>query len=421
MSSLRRFVPWCLSLLAASAWAAPPAGVVLTEVATDVGQPVSLSEPADGSGRLFVVDRRGKVRIIRDGRLLAAPYLSLAVPTDSEQGLLGLAFATDFATSGVFYLTFSAPLTEPKLGTLPDLVLARFVASNPAADVFQGQRTDVLRLPDLYANHNGGDIHFGPDGYLYMGTGDGGSGDDPNEFAQNLWKKTVGGKSYYLLGKMLRLDVGGTSIASAETCGAAVGSTLQYRIPADNPFVGSTNTCNEIDHYGLRNPWRFSFDRTTNRLYIGDVGQGAWEEVDRVAASARGLDFGWDCKEGHADHEPANCAPGTSFTAPVFDYSHNDGCSITGGHVYRGPDASLDGVYFYGDYCASHLFYAEPDSGHWHAGTPGVSGTPLDTGLDLGSGPVGFGEDLDGRLYALTYGGAVWRIDSDALFANGFD
>lgn len=400
--------------------------IVLTPVATGAGQPVMLTEPDDGSGRLFVVDRQGSIRIIDHGKLLSQPYLSINVPTQSEQGLVGMAFDPDFASNGIFYLSFTAPSSESKLGAKEDQVLARFTAPDPAANQFTGSGTDVLRLPDIYANHNGGDIHFGPDGYLYWGMGDGGDGGDPHNFAQNLWRKSVGGNDYYLLGKMIRLDVRhGTSTATAETCGAAAGTTLQYKIPADNPFAGSSQTCDEIYQLGLRNPWRFSFDRQTDELYIADVGQSQWEEVNVVANGSAGLNFGWDCYEGHAPYQPADCNPAPpNLTGPVFDYAHTPSpsklCSVTGGYVYRGPDTDLDGLYFYGDFCNSMLFYADADNNYWHSGS-GISGAPLSTGLNLGSGPVGFGEDLAGRVYVTLNNGAIYRINSDTIFANGFE
>lgn len=414
--------------LAGRAGSVPPANIVLTPIATGAGQPVMLTEPDDASGRLFVVDRKGSIRIIEHGKLLAQPYLSINAPQSGEQGLVGMAFDPDFASNGIFYLTFTAPDSEGQLGAMQDQVLARFTASDPAANVFAGVRKDVLRIPDIYDNHNGGDIHFGPDGYLYWGMGDGGSGGDPHDFSQNLWKKQVPagtGPYYYLLGKMIRIDVrNGTSIATSETCGGAAGTTLEYRIPADNPFVGSSQTCDEIYQLGLRNPWRFSFDRVTGEMYIADVGQSAWEEVDVAPAgsAAAGLNFEWNCYEGHASYEPSNCNPSPpNMTPPVFDYSHSYGCSITGGYLYRGPGTELDGLYFYGDFCDTTLFYAEPGGNHWHDGAPGIPGAPLSAGRDLGSKPVGFGEDLDGRVYVTLTNGTIYRIDSDAIFANGFE
>ncbi len=416
--------------LAARAGSIPPVDITLTPIATGAGQPVMLAEPDDGSGRLFVLDRKGSIRIIEHGTLLAQHYLDIAVPTQSEQGLVGIAFDPAFASNGIFYLTYTTPDASSNwLGAQADQVLVRYTASNPSANVFSGNHVDVLRIPDIYTNHNGGDIHFGPDGYLYWGMGDGGSGGDPNDFSQNPWKKQVpaggGNPYYYLLGKMIRIDVrNGTSTATSETCGGAAGTTLEYKIPADNPFVGSSNTCDEIWQLGLRNPWRFSFDRLTGEMYIADVGQSAWEEVDVAPAgsAAAGLNFEWNCYEGHASYQPSNCNPSPpNMTPPVFDYSHSYGCSITGGYVYRGPDVELNGLYFYGDFCDTKLFYADPGSNHWHDGASGIFGAPLPTGLDLGSSPVGFGEDLAGRVYVTLTNGTIYRIDSDAIFADGFE
>lgn len=393
----------------------------------------------DRGGLVDGIKRDGAVRVIKHGKLLPQPYLTIPVSivgAYSEQGLVGIAFDPNFASSGIFYLAFTAPYTEPRLGALSDQVLARFVASDPGADVFPGSialespnRTDVLRIPDIYNNHNGGDIHFGPDGYLYWGMGDGGSGGDPNNFAQNLFHEAVDGHDYYLLGKMLRLDVrNGTTEATSETCGKPAGQTLQYKIPADNPFAddNDTGTCDEIYAYGLRNPWRFSFDRDTHDMYIADVGQDCWEEVDVAANGVKGLNFGWKVDEGHATYPPPSGEPECQVTPatislPIFDYSHDHGCSITGGYVYRSPSSELGGLYFYGDFCKNTLFYADADDDHWHDGAPGISGTPLSTNLDLGSGPVGFGEDVAGRVYVTLNNGTIYRIDSDRIFGSGFE
>lgn len=420
--SLRR--SHCLGLVflacAGAALGALPAGLHLSQIASGTDQPVALGDPGDGSGRLFVVERNQGLRIIENGQLLATPYLSLDVPTNGEYGVLGIAFDAQFASNGVFYLAFTAPSDEPRLGSGPDNLLARFTASNPAADVFAGTRTDILRIPDASIVHNGGDIHFGPDGMLYWSIGDD-SGSWWNS-PQDLWKKTQDGAEYYLLGKILRLDVGGTSIATGETCGGVVGSVLQYRIPAGNPLVGSSNTCDEIWHWGLRNPWRFSIDRVTGDMYIGDVGQNNWEEVDRATGGAAGRNFGWSCWEGHVN--PGGCTLAGTPTLPVFDYGHNSdgGWAVIGGFVYRGPNAAMQGIYFYGDLTRANVFYAEPASGHWHDDN-GITGVPLTTGLNSGMGPTGFGQDRAGNVYVLA-GTKVWRIDADMadlIFADGFD
>ncbi len=296
---------------------ARPTAVSLTQIASGLSGPTALATPNDGSGRRFVVENlsgTGRLRIIdAGGNLLATPYWSHAISggPGNEQGMLGLAFDPDFISNGTLYVTYTAPGSDPKLGTEPDQVLIRLVASTPGANVFSGSEQVVARIPDIYWNHNGGNILFGPDNYLYWGMGDGGSGGDPNDFAQNLWKKTVSGKSYYLLGKMLRLDVRHpTASAAANQCAASSGQPAQYSIPADNPFAGDPAKCGEIWLYGLRNPWRWSFDRQTNDLVIGDVGQNAWEEIDfRAYGSTGNRNYGWRLCEATATTIPAVPAP----------------------------------------------------------------------------------------------------------------
>lgn len=409
-----------LSLLAAPSHAAYE-DVVLTEIASGLSGPTALVSPEDGSGRLFVIQNtsgQGRLRIINaDGNLLPTPYWSHAITggPDSEQGMLGLAFAPDFAVSGVLYVTYTAPGSDPRLGAQPDQVLAQLVANDPDANVFSGTVNDVLRLPDPYWNHNGGNIAFGPDGYLYWGMGDGGSGGDPNNFSQELWKKLVSGNTYYLLGKMLRLDVHTDLRAvAANQCGAGSASTARYSIPADNPYAGAADKCGEIWLYGLRNPWRWSFDRLTGDLIIGDVGQNAWEEVNfRAFASTGNNNYGWRRCEGNHYFNPSgsgtDCPATTGTVAPVIEYSHAYGYSITGGYVYRGPIASLQGKYLFSDAVSGKIWIATVDSGPipWPA-VEMLAGTPsLST--------YSFGEDEIGNVYVLSAsGGKVYRIDSTA-------
>src|SRR5690606_16174050 len=263
-----------------------PGDLVVTQVASGLSGATGMAAPNDGSGRIFITENTsgtGRIRIVdAGGNILSPAYYTRSITggAGDEQGLLGIAMDPDFATNGTFYITYTAPGSDPELGSEPDQVLMRLVADDPAANVFSGTQTVVLRIPDPYWNHNGGNIQFGPDGYLYWGMGDGGSGGDPNDFAQNLWKKTVGGKSYYLLGKMMRLDVRNPVVtAPANQCGATAGQPAEYSIPADNPYAGATDKCGEIWLHGLRNPWRWSFDRFTGDLVIGDVGQNQYEEI----------------------------------------------------------------------------------------------------------------------------------------------
>ncbi|MBN8728835.1 MAG: PQQ-dependent sugar dehydrogenase [Xanthomonadales bacterium] len=399
-----------------------PTDVVLTQVASGLSGPTAIVSPHDASGRMFVVENRsgeGRLRIIdAGGNLLATPYWSRAITggSGSEQGMLGLAFDPDFATNGVLYVTYTAPGSDPRLGSQPDQVLTRLTASDPAANVFSGSEDVVLRIPDPYWNHNGGNIVFGPDNLLYWGMGDGGSGGDPNGFSQDLWKKAASGGTYYLLGKMMRLDVRHpATVAAANQCGATPGQPAQYSIPADNPYAGASDKCGEIWLYGLRNPWRWSFDRKTGDLVIGDVGQNQYEEIDfRAVGDTGNNNYGWRLCEGNHYYTPSGsgttCPATTGTVAPVIEYSHasTGGCSVTGGYIYRGPIASLHGRYVFSDYCGGKIWLtgADPLVNGWQyaalAGTPGMN-------------TYSFGEDEIGNLYAVDGGGRIYRFDSTTV------
>jgi glucose/arabinose dehydrogenase len=339
--------------------------------------PVYLTAPPTDSTRLFVVEKTGRIRIVRNDTLLATPFLDLAslVSGRSEQGLLSMAFHPQYAANRSFYVDYTDTQGNSRI------VRYQRSAANPdLADPTSA--TLILTVAQPYANHNGGLIAFGPDGKLYVGLGDGGSGGDPENRAQNLDS---------LLGKLLRIDVDAGS---------------PYAIPADNPFVGTANARGEIWAYGLRNPWRFSFDRTTGDLYIGDVGQGAREEVDvHPAGSAAGLNYGWNVMEGTICYNAATCST-AGLTLPVLDYPHTGGaCSITGGYVYRGARLPiLAGRYLYADYCAGWVRSLT------FAG--GQATDLMDWSADLapGGSVTSFGEDAAGELYILTQGGAIYRI-----------
>lgn len=417
----------------AADWPALPTAAepYLTLVASGLSGPTAMAAPNDGSGRIFIVENRNGLGVVRvmtaHDNLLATPYFSRAVSggAGSEQGMLGIAVDPDFASNGTLYLTYTAPASAPRLGSEPDQVLLRLVASNPAANVFAGSQVEVMRIPDLYANHNGGNIMFGPDNYLYWGMGDGGSGGDPNDLAQDLWKKSVDGKSYYLLGKMLRLDVRRqTASAAANMCAATTGQTAQYAIPADNPHVGVSGRCAETWLYGLRNPWRWSFDRANGDLLIADVGQSAWEEVSFRAAGAQGSrDYGWRKCEGRHFYAPpgsgSTCPQATGSVAPVITYANGSGdCSVTGGFVYRGPVMALRGKYLFSDYCSGKIYAAtvQRDSPTWSylqlPGTPSMN-------------VYSFGEDTHGDVYVISGAGNIYRFNSedagDTIFRAGFE
>jgi len=418
-------------LFAATAAAQVPADIqlqVIVDSGAGLSNPVAVRSPNDGSDRLFVVERGGTIKIFdAHGNALSQSFLTVSVTSGyDEQGLLGLAFDPDFATNGTFYIAYTAPSSDPELGAEPDQVLRRYVVTNPAANVFAGSDRQVLRVPDPYLNHNGGNILFGSDGYLYWGMGDGGSGGDPNGFAQDLWKKTAVINSvtstYYLLGKMLRLDVRNTTAsASTNMCGATPGQSAQYAIPATNPFATTTNKCAEIWDYGLRNPFRFSFDSQTHDFIIGDVGQNLYEEVDfEPAGFPGGGNYGWNLCEGRhfysASGSGSNCPAATNSIAPVIEAEHSLGlCALIGGYVYRGPSQSLRGLYFYSDNCSGDIYYAVPGGASWDGG----NGTIAATGLNAGN-TSSFGDDASGNLYVVDLNGRILRLQTDTIFADGF-
>ncbi len=361
---------------------APPdsAAVQLVEVASGFDRPLGLAIPHDSSGRLFVVQQSGRIRIIENGGYKDPPFLDLtdAISPEvfsggyTERGLLGMAFHPNFAENGLFFVNY----TNRNGNTL--VVRYNVMADDPdQADPTSA--VTLLTVTQPYANHNGGHLAFGPDGYLYIGLGDGGSGGDPQGNGQN---RTA------LLGKMLRIDVDNGD---------------PYGIPEDNPFVSDPAYRPEIWALGFRNPWRYSFDRATGDLYIADVGQGDWEEVNfQTADSAGGENYGWNIFEGN--HPFEGSGDRTSFVMPIAEYSHGEGISITGGYVYRGeaiPD--LQGAYLYGDWGSGRIWAAYRDeSGAWQ------SSEFMQTGHSISS----FGEDEQSELYLVDYSGSVLRFEA---------
>ncbi|MDD5468187.1 MAG: PQQ-dependent sugar dehydrogenase [Anaerolineales bacterium] len=337
-------------------------------------RPVGVTHAGDGSQRLYVLEQDGVVRIVESGRLLPEPFLDIrdrVGSRGSEQGLLGLAFHPNFAQNGAFYVNY----TDQQ----GDTVIARFSATPgnpPIAD--SGSERWLLTVDQPFANHNGGTMAFGPDGYLYLGLGDGGSGGDPLGNAQS---------TQTLLGKILRLDVDGGE---------------PYAIPPEAPFADGGGLP-EIWALGLRNPWRFAFDHASGDLYIADVGQNAWEEIDLLpAGSPGGVNFGWDFFEGEAPFE-GQPPPGASFISPVYTYGHDKGCSVTGGVVYRGnllPE--WQGVYLFGDYCSGLVWGMKRSAdGGWLAAEL----------YDLEGNITSFGEDSAGEVLLVTHGGALLRLE----------
>ena len=324
-------------------------------------RPVDLQD--DGSGRLFILEKPGRIRILENGQLLPAPFLDIddrVNDSSNEMGLLGLTFHPNYLQNGYFYVNYT--------GSGGDTFISRFQASGNSAD--PNSESILLNIEQPFPNHNGGVVIFGPDGYLYAGLGDGGAQGDPFGNAQNL---------DVLLGKILRIDVD---------------SAQPYAIPPDNPFG------NEILHYGLRNPWRISFDKLTGDLYIADVGQGEWEEIDFVPADSRGGEnFGWDYYEGNHDYDPQGIAG--EYVFPVAEYSHAEGgCSVTGGFVYRGTMPEWNGIYLYGDYCTGFVWGLINSNGGWQ------NKLLFETNVRITS----FGQDAAGEIYLLSDGGEVYKL-----------
>ncbi|MGH2957876.1 MAG: PQQ-dependent sugar dehydrogenase [Solirubrobacterales bacterium] len=357
------------------------AGGVKLEKIGDFDQPLYLTQ-APGAEDLYVVEQGGRVRIVRDGHTLDRPLLDLSdeVTAGGEQGLLSIAFAPDFQDSRLLYVYFT--------GTEQDQHVVEFEANEDGTSVDPGRR-ELLRMDDFAANHNGGLLLFGPDGQLYIGTGDGGAAGDPERNGQDLGS---------LLGKILRIDPKPSSTAATNTAA----DQRPYSVPADNPFVGRSGARPEVYDYGLRNPWRFSFDRETGALLIGDVGQNAVEEIDYLPAGrTAGANFGWSAFEGderfNDDQEAANAV------APILTYGLGGGnCAVTGGYVSRDPALpSLFGRYLYGDFCRGEL----------RSLVPSPQGARGDRPLGLSVPQLSsFGEDSAGRLYATSLSGPVFRL-----------
>lgn len=344
--------------------------VELELLASGLSFPVNITHAGDE--RLFICEQAGKIKIYNaDGQMESQVFLDISSLTQAqgERGLLGLAFSPNYNENGQFYVNYT--------NLQGNTTIARYTVSdnpnmaNPTGEV-------ILTIDQPYSNHNGGNMHFGSDGYLYIATGDGGSGGDPQNNAQN---------KNSLLGKILRIDV----------------NAATYTIPEDNPFVGEEGL-DEIWAYGVRNPWKFSFDSTTNEIWIADVGQYEIEEINRQASDATGLNYGWRCYEGNNVYNSSQCASADSMIFPVATYSHSNGrCSITGGHVYRGEDyPALQGKYFFADYCSQEIGVINQDNTlEWLTGTASANFTA-------------FGEDVNKELYAVG-SGKLYKIKGNNL------
>jgi len=361
----------------AAAFAPSRVHLGLQLVVSGLDQPVFATGAGDGSGRLFIVEQPGLILVVgADGKLAADPFLDLRAKVSccGERGLLGLAFSPRYATDGRFFVDYT--------DTAGNTVVARFTRQD-GAHGDPGSERVLLHIAQPFPNHNGGMLAFGPDGDLYVGMGDGGSGGDPMNNGQRLDT---------LLGKLLRIDVSGDP----------------YRVPASNPFVGRSGVRPEIFDYGLRNPWRYSFDRQTGALFIGDVGQDLWEEVDAVrAGQPGGLDFGWRIMEGDTCYNATTCTR-HGLTLPVFTYSHSFGCAVVGGYVYRGTAyPALEGAYLFSDDCSGRIWGMDAATA---LRGPTSAAVLLDSGLNVSS----FGQDDAGELYLCDLSGKLYHITADA-------
>lgn len=367
------------------------AQTLTTELVADgFSSPGFVTSPPGDTERLFVVEiKSGLIKIVKNGSVLPTPFIDLSseISTDAnERGLLGLAFHPEYATNGYFFVDYT--------GAGGNTYLRRYKVSESNPDIADPDSVkQIITISQPFSNHNGGMIAFGPKGYLYVGMGDGGSGGDPGDRAQDR---------SLLLGKILRIDID----APAGT---------PYVIPGDNPFVNDSNVLNEIWAIGVRNPWRYSFDRGTGDLYIGDVGQSDWEEVNYQPYSAGGGEnYGWRCYEGSHAYNTAGCGAPGDYDFPIHEYNHSLGCSITGGYVYRGcASDALQGTYFFGDFCSGRIWSFRYNGSLVtdFAERTAELDPPGNRSIDM---IASFGEDARGELYIIDYSdGEIYRIVRD--------
>jgi glucose/arabinose dehydrogenase len=381
---LSRFVRACIVLavtvpfVVVPAGSASAAGVAITwsREATGLVQPTQVTSPRDGTGRVFIVEKAGRIRIFDGGRILATPYLDIRslVKDDGEGGLFSIVFHPQWKTMPYIWVNY--------VNNAGDVRVARFKAASYTSNTVSPStsvRTIDVPHPDAYTNHFGGQLAFGRDGYLYLSTGDGGGSGDPGNRAQNLAS---------LSGKILRLAV----VGAYSTCGRA-----SYCIPSTNPYARSTTANPAIWARGLRNPWRISFDAANGDLWIGDVGQSRQEEIDRIPAGSGGRNLGWSCREGTLVYDASRCRSGTTYTSPRYVYGRSYGTTVTGGYIYRGTryKSLLGGRYVGGDYGSGRVFYTA-------SGTVRTAGSLPDV--------TSFGEIGTRELWAVTIGGGLYRM-----------
>jgi len=357
------------------------AAIQLVPVTAGLSRPVAVRHAGDGSGRLFIVQQQGDILIYDDKQVLGVPFLDIGsrVDFEGEKGLLGLAFDPGFANNGFFYVHYNAAGTGANIISRFTVTTSDPNTADPGSEVI----LQTIGQPD--DNHNGGDLAFGPDGYLYASVGDGGGSGDPGDNAQDLGNR---------LGTLLRITTDGSA-------------------PPDNPFVGDPGAMDEIWVYGLRNPFRFSFDRHTGDLFIGDVGQNDREEIDyQPSTSGGGENYGWRCYEGNSAFNLTGCGPATNYVFPIVEYSHSFGISVTGGYRYRGPGGAPFGYYLYADFGSGRIWGARQQvNGSWE------ECLLADTDIH----PTSFGEDETGRLYLTDLLGSLHRIDGTGLFGDSFE
>ncbi len=403
-----------------------PADVSLREVFAEgtFAGALGLVNAGDGSGRLFVFRQNGVIQVFKPG---TEPSMFMTLPgplsVGGERGLLGLAFHPNFSDNGRFFVNYTAGSGHPSGATSPDTIISEF-RTDPNTGLGDPDSEQVLMtITQDFGNHNGGQIKFGPDGFLYIGMGDGGRGGDPCDRSQTLDPGQIvtagdckDDPSVALLGKMLRIDIDNTTPAGNNSlCAARTDGSAPYAVPDDNPFVGEA-ACAEVWTLGLRNPWRWSFDRKTGDLWIADVGQNRWEEVNLQRADhPGGANFGWRECEGPYTYPPQSPPEECGFEHhfPVLHYpiSGQDECAVTGGYRYRGSISSLHGAYVYGDFCSGRI---------WFAGQTGVNRFDELVFAEAGSDLRSFGEDENGEVYVVRRGG-IWRLVGDELFTDRFE
>jgi glucose/arabinose dehydrogenase len=354
--------------------------VNLVEIADGFTSPVGMACPDDGTGRIFVLEQGGKIKIVNKGIVNKTPFIDISSRLDglniaySEKGLLGMAFHPDYKTNGRFFLYYSAP--HKQKGFDHKSIVAEFSVAKEDPDRAIDQPIIILEILQPESNHNGGMLEFGPDGFLYIGTGDGGGANDEHGSIGNGQDKNT------LLGKILRIDVDGRK---------------PYAIPSNNPFIGKPGHRDEIYAYGLRNPWRFSFDKTTGNLFCGDVGQNKYEEINIIK---KGGNYGWRIMEGYHCFNPSSNCNTSGLELPIDEYNHETGISICGGYMYRGKDVpGLNNYYVFGDWNGKLFVLNKQSDGTWKRSNPNVNGTGKN---ELNGKLNSMGEDRNGEIYLLT-------------------